>query len=88
MPSASPTFILGNLGIYPVCFLPSYLQLDGTSCGLFVCAYAELLARGVTPERFRFAQVRECVPPRDPLACCACWLIGLGLGRVAALGTS
>ncbi|KAG2427927.1 hypothetical protein HXX76_011914 [Chlamydomonas incerta] len=31
-------------------------QLDGTSCGLFVCAYAELLARGVTPGGFRFAQ--------------------------------
>ncbi|GLC36067.1 hypothetical protein PLESTF_000972800 [Pleodorina starrii] len=31
-------------------------QLDGGSCGVFVCAFAELLARGVPPEAFGFSQ--------------------------------
>ncbi|PNH01938.1 hypothetical protein TSOC_012118 [Tetrabaena socialis] len=30
--------------------------LDGSSCGVFLCAFAELLARGVPPKRFRFSQ--------------------------------
>ncbi len=36
----------------------SSLQLDGSSCGLFTCAYAELLARGEAPRDFAFSQVR------------------------------
>ncbi|KAG2496900.1 hypothetical protein HYH03_004907 [Edaphochlamys debaryana] len=31
-------------------------QLDGSSCGLFACCFAELLARGVEPQGFAFAQ--------------------------------
>ncbi|KXZ48847.1 hypothetical protein GPECTOR_25g432 [Gonium pectorale] len=30
--------------------------LDGSSCGVFACAFAELLARGVPAEGFRFSQ--------------------------------
>lgn len=34
------------------------MQEDGSACGVFACAYAELLVRGAAPDGFSFSQVR------------------------------
>ncbi|EFJ48956.1 hypothetical protein VOLCADRAFT_104501 [Volvox carteri f. nagariensis] len=40
--------------------------LDHSSCGVFACAFAELLARGVPPAAFRFSQPPCIETPKNP----------------------